>query len=302
MEENFDLEKAKTFGSFLQSLPEETKAELARETFEQHKEEYERFLEAYSKDECYLCNKNFRTYSTVSPCLHWLLRRCKFKKKDFPLITDKYDYHQINMYLRWAANTEDYQKNINDLKDEQSENKVFQSTIKWKNIEWSFECSENDFRGHSGVINYPHYHFQMMIDNQIFINYNGFHNRFSQKDLAYLSAIHYDGLTPSYGPFGSGMQDAMSADPEVLLDRFSVREEGEENDGAFHIQSFISNDEGIDTDILFDAIEESRRTKKSLTKLLREKLDDKTSISTIISPSDNVPELAKRTEHKPRKS
>jgi len=296
------VERAKQYSSYLEAMPQEKKAELTLETMKQHKEEHSRFLESYAKDECYLCNKNFKTYSKANPCLHWLLRRAKFKKKDFPLLTSKYDYHQINMYLRWVANAEYYQKNINDMKSEQSEKKVFQSTIKWKNIEWSFECSENDFKGHPSAINYPHYHFQMMVDKKIFINYNGFHNRFSQQDLSYLYAIYSDGFTPMYGTNGSGMEDAMSANPEDLLDRCSVIDEGQVQGGAFHIQSMISNPDGIDGDVIQDAIEESRKTKKSLTKILKEKLSDDTNITTIISPSERVPEIAKRTEHKPRKS
>jgi len=300
--EEIDIEKAKQYSTFLKSIPKDKEAELVQQTFEQHEEEHSRFLEDYSKDECYLCNKSFKTYSKSNPCLHWLLRRCKFKKKDFPLLTEKYDYHQINMYLRWVANAEYFQKNINDMKDERSEKKVFQSTIKWKNIEWSFECSENDFKGHNGAIDYPHYHFQMTIDKRIFINYNGFHNRFSQQDLSYLHAIYYDGFTPSYGLHGSGMQDAMSTDSEDLLERFSIIEEGEENDGAFHVQNIISNPDGIDMDIIQDAMDESRKTKKSFSKLLNERLDDQTSVATIITPSERVPKIAKRTEHKPRKS
>lgn len=300
--EQINVEKAKQYSKFIESMPQEQKNKLTQQTFEQHEEEHQRFKEAYDKDECYLCGKNFKTHSSKNPCLHWLLRRCKFKKKDFPLLTQKYDYHQINMYLRWVANAEYYQKNINDMKDERSEKKVFQTTIRWKNIEWSFECSENDFKGHSGAINYPHYHFQMMVDKRIFINYNGFHNRFSQQDLSYLYAIYYDGFKPVYGVNGSGMEDAMSMNPEDLLERFSIGEVGEENDGAFHTQSIISNPDGIDVDLIQDLIDESRRTKKSFTNMLHEKLSDDTKVATVITPSERVPEIAKRTEHKPRKS
>ena len=300
--EVIDVEKAKQYSSFLAAMPQEKKVELTLETMSQHEEEHSRFLEGYDKNECYLCHKNFKTYSKLNPCLHWMLRRGKFKKKDFPRLTEKYDYHQINMYLRWVANTGHYQMNINDMKDEQSEKKVFQLTIKWKNIEWSFECSENDFKGHAGAINYPHYHFQMMVDKRIFINYNGFHNKFSQQDLSYLYAIYDDGYTPMYGTNGSGMEDAMSVNPEDLLDRFSIGEVGEENDGAYHIQSIVSNPDGIDMDIIQDAMDESRRTKKSFTKMLHDRLSDDTQVSTIISASEKVPEIAKRTEHKPRKS
>lgn len=295
-------EQLKEFGSFLKSIPSERKFEMEQQILEQHHNEHGEFIKAYREDKCYLCNKDFSTYSKTSPCLHWLLRICKFKNKDYPLLTKKYDYHQILMYLRWVANTEYFQKNINDLKDEQSENKIFQITIRWKNIEWSFECSESDFNGHGGYINYPHYHFQMTINKNIFIKYNAFHNKFSEKDLAYLYAIKNDGFTPVYGAFGSGMQDAITVDPEKLLDTFSVIDKDKENDGAFHVQTMISNQNGIDMEIISDIMEESRRTKKSFAKLLRERLTEDTEVISIITPSDRVPEMAKRTEHKPRKS
>lgn len=297
-----NIEKAKQFGNFLKTIPIEQKFEADQKVIKQHSKEHNEFIKAYLEDKCYLCNKDFKTYSTTTPCLHWLLRICKFRNKDFPLLTKKYDYHQILMYLRWVANVEYFQKNINDMKDEQSEKKIFQTTIRWKNIEWSFECSENDFKGHGGMVNYPHYHFQMTINKNIFIKYNAFHNRFSEQDVAYLYAIHNDGFAPVYGPFGSGMQDAMSVDPEKLLDSFSIIDKDKENDGAFHVQTLISNQNGIDMEIISDIMEESRRTKKSFAKLLRERLDDDTKVTTIIAPSDRVPELAKRTEHKPRKS
>ena len=300
--DKIDVERAKQYSGFLEAMPQDQKTKLTNETLDQHEEEHTRFLDAYKKDECYLCHKGFKTYSKENPCMHWLLRRCKFKKKDFLFLAAKYDYHQINMYLRWVANAEYFQKNINDMKDERSEKKVFQSTIRWKNIEWSFECSENDFKGHGGAINYPHYHFQMTIDKKIFINYNGFHNRFSQQDLSYLYAIYEHGYKPVYGLHGSGMDDAMSMEAEDLLKQFTLVEEGEENDGAFHIQTVVSNPEGIDGDHIQDIMDEARRTNTSFAKLLHEQLDDTTKVSTIISPSERVPEIAKRTEHKKRKS
>ena len=49
------------------------------------------------------------------PCIHWLLRRGRFKKKDFPSITTRYDYHDIAAFFRWCANEESHLRNINDL-------------------------------------------------------------------------------------------------------------------------------------------------------------------------------------------
>ena len=51
-------------------------------------------------------------------------------------------------------------------------------------------------------------------------------------------------------------------------------------------------------DIIQDAMDKSR--KKSFTKILNEQLDNDIKKATIITPSDRVPEIAKRTEHKVR--
>ena len=127
--------------------------------------EYSYFLDYFRKDSCYLCGKPFKTISKENPCLHWLLRKCKFRKKDFPKITEKYDYYNISAFLRWVANTESGVRNINNLRDESSERKVFETTIKWSNVEWTLDCSKNDFEGHKGSkTDFPHWHFQMRVD------------------------------------------------------------------------------------------------------------------------------------------
>lgn len=293
----------KDFGKFISELPEKELTKHNKEQFEEHKSEYKVFYENYQENKCYICNQPLDTFIKTEPCLHWLLRRTnKFKPKHFPLISKVYDYCKIAVYLRWVANSEKFQMNINDMKEEQSEKKIFQSTIIWKNIEWSFECSEKDFKGHQGTAsNYPHYHFQMRIDGNQFINYNSNHNKFSKQDLAAIHAsIDYD-MKLYYGPFGEGMQDAVSVPVEEIVNKSRALKIGEENTGAFSFTSFISNPDGIDMDLVQDAFEESRESGKSLQKILQENLDEQTKIATIVTPSENVPEIAKRTEHENKK-
>lgn len=288
-------------GKFLENVPVDIKKSIDQQTFEKHYKEFKEFLDAFNQGNCYSCHERLEYIDKDNPCIHWLLRQGRFKKKDFPLITNKYGYFQISMYLRWVANSnpDKFQMNINDMKDEQSEKKVFQSTIKWENIEWSFECSENDFKGHDAYINYPHYHFQMYIDGRPFINYNGFHNKFTKQDLFYLYSHLEHGMELSYGAYGAGMQDAMETSPKDILATTRVKD-GDEENGAFRFTTIVQNQEGIDGDLIQDTIDESRRDGKSLSLLLQEKLDDKTKVSTFIQPSDKVPEIAKRTEHKKR--
>jgi len=142
--------------------------------------EYEEFVAAYQIGESYLCGKSFKTISKSSPCVHWLLRQCNFKKKDFPLVYEKFGYVQIAAFVRWVANQERFLSAINDLSDEKGDRKVLEYTVKWKNIEWTFDCSKNDYEGHGGThSNFPHFHFQMRIDSKPFINFGDFHPAYS---------------------------------------------------------------------------------------------------------------------------
>lgn len=271
---------------------------------EESHRQFNEFKSAYVKDECYLCGKSFKTISKETPCLHWLLRRCKFKTKDFPLLYNKFGYVNIAAFLRWCANMEKPLVNINDLPLEMPKGKVLSSTIKWKNIEWTFDCSESDFRGHAGTaVEYPHYHFQMRIDGMQFINFNTFHLPFSNDDLFALTMgrNHPDKFTHNFGQFGMGMEAAMAFvedDPEWALE--SMSRSDDEADSTYHISTLAIAGEGekISGDLIADLIEESRATGVPLSKLMQERLPEKTNVRTLISPSEAVPEIAKRTEHK----
>jgi hypothetical protein len=280
-------------------------AEQNKQRVENAKKEYAEFEVAHEKDMCYICKKSYKTISKDTPCVHWLLRECKFKKKDFEKIYEQFDFFQINAFLRWVANHESYLKNINDMKEEQGEGKIIQETIKWKHIEWSFECAQNDFKGHGGTqSNFPHYHFQMRINGQQFINYNDFHIPFSKDDELKLQLMQDEesDFIHTFAGAGAGMQDAMKLDINKIFDSADFR--GDELSGVFHFQSIIQAPNGIDGEIIDEAYEESRKTGKSVAKIMRDKLknDDTVSIISIGSPADSVPDIAKRTEHKKRQN
>ena len=110
-----DTEK---FRRIFEGLSPEEIEEMNRLNDEEHQKQAEAFRAGYEKGICYLCNKPFKTISKDSPCLHWLLRQCKFKKKDFPKVYEKYGYGNIAAFIRWCANQERLLSNINDLEDE----------------------------------------------------------------------------------------------------------------------------------------------------------------------------------------
>jgi len=283
-----------------------TQEEIAEQNRIRHQkalEEYERFKKAHPQNICYICKKPYKTISRDTPCIHWLLRECKFKKKDFNKVYGKFDFFSINAFLRWVANYEVYLKNINDMKNEQNESKIIQETIQWKHIEWSFECSGNDFKGHGGTnSNFPHYHFQMRINGQQFINYNDFHIPLSKNDQMKLVLMNDpdSNFKHTFGSSGAGMEDALKFDMENFME--SADFNGDELNGIFHFQSIVSAPNGIDGELIDKAYEESKKTGKSVAKILRDILpEDEVSILTIATPGDSVPEIAKRTEHKQRK-
>lgn len=278
--------------------------ELQRQNYE---EEYAEFLSHYKRDECYLCGKPLPTIGKSTPCLHWLLRKCKFRKKDFPKVYEKFDFYSISAYLRWVAFAEHGSKHINDLKIESSARKIFEVTIKWKHIEWTLDCSHNDFAGHHGTKTaFPHWHFQMRVDGQQFINFNDFHIPFSKNDQLKIMLENDpdSGFMHSFGPGGQGMQERMDQllnnTDEFLAEAMSSSDPEE---GHVHMQSFITAPEGgISGDKIDQALEMAKATGKTLTYCFREVLrdDESIGITTVASAADSVPEIAKRSERKRR--
>ena len=273
----------------------------------QYDKEYSEFIKQYQNGNCYLCGKNFITLTESNPCLHWLLRRCKFKKKDFPKLVKKYDFYQISAFLRWVANAESGVKNIHNLKEESSDRKIFEITVKWKNIEWILDCSKNDFEGHMGTkTEFPHWHFQMRIDGNQFINFNDYHIRFSKDDQLkiVLESDQNSGFIHSFGPGGLGMQehmDRLAEDPDGFI--ANALSTNNPIEGTVHIQSIVKGPEdGMSNEKIDQAMKMARETGKTLVHCFREvfKDDNEVSISTIASPSESIPEIMKRSERKRR--
>jgi hypothetical protein len=280
--------------------PEEIE-EMNRKNDEEHQRQAAAFKAGYEQGICYLCEKPFKTISKDNPCLHWLLRQCKFKKKDFPKVYSKYGYGNIAAFIRWCANQERLISSINDLEEEKSDRKILSYTVKWNNIEWTFDCSKNDFSGHKGTsIDYPHYHFQMRIDGKQFINFNDFHVPFTDQDIFVLknSLEQGDWFKQDFGAIGSGMQEAISIDPELALEHMS---NAEEDDATYHLSTMIEAiDKPIPGELIDEIRQESINTGKSMTLIAKEKLKDIAVVKTVISPAESIPDIASRTEHKRR--
>lgn len=290
----------RNFETWINNLTATEIDEINKKQHEEHIRQVAAFKDGYKKEQCYLCGKDFKTISKEQPCLHWLLRRGKFKKNDFKLIYTKFGYHNIAAFLRWCANEEKLLSNINDLESEKKERKILSSTIRWKNIEWTFDCSENDAEGHKGKhIEYPHYHFQMKIDGRPFINFNEFHVPFSKEDLEILKLRDNSRVVQNFGVAGSGMQDAVSVDPSKVIELASPSEN--EEDATYHFSTIVEmSDNPISGEELYEIQMEAKKSGKSFTYMLNKRLGDRAKIQTVISPADSIPDIAIRTEHKRR--
>jgi hypothetical protein len=149
---------------------------LNKRDTERAKAEYKQFLGNFDAGTCYICGNSLSGLRRSSPCPHWLLRPAGFEKGDFALVAKAFGFFQIQSFLRWVASTEAYARNINDLREDGPGAKLFAAAIRYRNLEWSFSCSESDYLGHSSTqATLPHYHLQMRVDQQQFINYGDFH-------------------------------------------------------------------------------------------------------------------------------
>lgn len=247
-----------------------------RDDIARYEHEYNLFQAAYKEDHCYLCGNSFKTLSKGNPCVHWLLRRGKFKKKDFPLVFGKFGFTQLAAFTRWVANQERPFGNINDLEAGREQRKMFQVTVRWKNIEWTFDCSKSDYEGHQGKhTDFPHYHFQMRIDNRPFIDFGDFHVPFTEEDLFRLDLTlgAPECVLANYGEAGLGMQFTSELEPEVLIEESQTAKAVE--NATHRMVTFITAENGaIDPQALLEVIRESECTGELVANLARKKLDE----------------------------
>jgi hypothetical protein len=292
-----------TFKRLLDSMNEQEHHRQRQEDLQRAEAEHSQFVQGYAKGICYLCGKPFKTLSKNEPCVHWLLRQCKFKKNYLPLIYERFGYTQMAAFTRWAANQERLHGNINDLLEAKGERKLFEFTVKWKNIEWTFDCSRTDYEGHKDThSNFPHYHLQMRIDNRPFINFGDFHLPLSEEDLFYIdmSLAIPESFRQTFGFAGAGMQAASEVDAEIILENAVTVTD--ENEGIYRMQTMMmaADGETIDGQMIQDMIRESQKTGRTMASMAHKYMPDSTGVITVISPAESVPDIARRTERKRR--
>lgn len=292
--------KGKDFAKFLESLPEEQRTASNEASFRAAEAEYQRFLERFGEGYCYLCDNPLSSFSKKSPCPHWLLKPKGFKKSDLLAIVQHYGFYQIQSFLRWIANQEDFARNINDLPDEGTGTKLFEVTIKYKNLEWAFSCAESDYQGHatSQHAKHQHYHFQMRIDRRPFINYSDFHVPFSEMDIINIEAMRaLPGKVKQRFSFGEGMRDVLNDNTAEQIVNVTVP--GDATDEApFKIDTIALAEEGqtISGDDLYEIIQEAKAKNVTVASLMHKLPNARTRV--IVTPGPGVVEQAPRSGRK----
>lgn len=279
----------------LSSLSEEERNAVSATSVESSLTEHVAFREAFAAGGCYLCGKPLATFSSPQPCLHWLLKPKGFKKKHLPAVAERYSMLQMETYLRWVANSEAIAHNINDLADEGT-GKLREVTIRYKHLEWSFSCALNDLRGHASSAHsgFPHFHFQMRLEQRPFIDYSDFHLPLHARDVNGLElSIRIPEIFKIKFPGGEGMDEILQPTNFDLLLSKSSKSPDPENAGL-NISSLVIADDGhtIDGSHLAELIDRARAEGVTVASLLHN--IPNANARTIISPGPAVVEQAGR--------
>jgi hypothetical protein len=288
------------YAKFLETLTPDEIAQGNEISYRETEAEYKRFAESFGRNICYLCTRPLASFSKKSPCIHWLLKPKGFKKNDLPAIAEKYGFFQIQSFLRWVANQGAFAKNINDLLEEGSSNKLFEVTIKYKNLEWAFSCTEADYLGHatSQHSKYSHYHFQMRLDNRPFINYSDFHVKFNHMDIINIEAMRArpESIMQRFS-FGEGMSDILNDEMvEHIVNTTTPADD--EDDAPYKIDSIVTAEEGktISGEDINAIIQEAKAKGVTIASLLHKLPNASTKV--IVTPGPGVVEQAPRTKRK----
>lgn len=261
--------------------------------------EHEEFVAAHARNTCYLCGLLYDQYDLARPCSHGLLRPSNIKKDVVASILEGQGCFTPQAFLRWLANTESFGTQINDWSDESDQSKIFETTIKYRNFEWSFTCSSGDLAGHKGSVfgTDPHFHFQMRINGVSFIDYGDYHPALTPRDIWFLRVKQNKVPGITYNEtFGAGMNQIVNEVVDTDLYGTIVAED--ETSAQFQMHTILAAAPGtlISGDEVADVVKESKRTGVPMAILLRRLKN--VSVKTLVEPGPAVAEKALRTPRK----
>jgi hypothetical protein len=294
------FDKASLITDQISKMSNEEREKISKDNMKQSQDGYVEFIESFKNGDCYICNRPLTSLSKKKPCIHWLLKPKGFKKNDLPDIAKHFGVFQIQTYLRWIANTQEFAKHINDLKEEGTGNKVIELTVRYRNLEWSFSCAESDYLGHqnSQHAKYPHYHFQIRIDKRPFINFSDFHLPLKEGDIISIETKRrLPHIVKHKFPYGEGMSEVLNDETVETLISQGERCEDEEN-ASLHLDTIIMADEGttISGEDIYNLIQEAKEKGVTISSLMH-KLKN-ASAKTLVTAGPGVVEQALRSGRK----
>ncbi len=297
----YDIRKIEAFAN--QLSPEEINR-MNEEEIQRVNEEYDHFLKAFAKNECYLCSTSLNETNPRMLCPHWLLQPKGIKSRNIGRVLAKFGYFQTQAFLRWLANQEGFARNINDLEDERDASKILETTIKFRDFEWTFGFGESDLHGHetSAHSETPHFHFQMRRGGRTVFGYSKLHCPFTDYDLFKIEIIQSGSDKIKHGfNFGEGMDDLLAPDmSDKILNEAKTPKSPDE--AAVSLQTTVIAEDGIGIsgDEINAIIEEAREKDVPIASLLH-KLKGKIKRTTVISPAETVSEIAHRKKSRGKK-
>ncbi len=189
------------------SLPDDVIEKFQTNEDEQNAKDFESLKGGLSNGNCYRCGKKIENCDPTTPCFHFLLNPRLKKVARESLFSKPVSFIHLYTYLAWVANTEKPFYNINDILYDIANNRIFECSIRYNNIEWSFSFKQTDFEGHKGKNygNLPHYHFQMKVDGNVIISYNSTHILFSDYDFFIFEMVKQNAIAID-SQFASGLE------------------------------------------------------------------------------------------------
>ena len=187
---------------------------------------------------CYICGKPLNYVDENNPCFHWLINPNVKKKLLNKLLYSGIGLFRLYGYLTWVANSNKPFANIDDTSEGNDSNKLFESTIRYKEFEWTFSLAKTDFEGHLGTnTDYSHFHIQMKKNGNVIIKFNDYHIPFSDNDKLTIEMMSQDVMThiPSYE---AGMNFFSELDYDEVLPLMTCAES--ENSAPFRTQTLIA--------------------------------------------------------------
>ncbi len=191
----------------------------------------------------------------------------------------------------WISYQENNFANINNLSLEKDKNKIWEVTIKYKNLKWSLTCSQTDFIGHKDTNhNFPHYHFLMNVNGKPFISFNDFHIKLTPDDIIRMRCHNQSSGKFVHTWYVPGMEELFKLGPNELLKDLKVAED--ESSAPLHVMSMFEMDGGISEEAMNKALMKHKETGDSLAKCFSEIPNMKYKI--IMEPGEGVPPLDRK--------